>query len=196
MNGKAPAFSALKNAMCSYYPLSAETWSSFAEICTYRELRKHEYLYRAGEVPVSFSFVHSGLFRLFTVDDKGNEYNKIFFDEGKFPGAMTALLQSTPSQFIIEALEDSTVVEIHFKGFRQLLLERHDLKMFQIHYLETNWLLHKDAREVEIIQEDAAHRYRRFLRDFPALAGRLPQYHIASHLGITPTQLSRIRKKL
>lgn len=196
MSDEAPAFSALKNAMCSYYPLSAETWSSLAEICTYRELPKHECLCRAGEVPVSFFFVHSGLFRVFTVDAGGNEYNKSFFDEGKFPGTMTALLQSVPSEFTIEALEDSAVLEIHFKRFRQLLLERHDLKMFQIHYLETNWLLHKDAREVEIIQEDAAQRYRRFLRDFPTLVGRLPQYHIASHLGITPTQLSRIRKNL
>ncbi|WGL15018.1 hypothetical protein PVT68_09520 [Microbulbifer bruguierae] len=45
------------------------------------------------------------------------------------------------------------------------------------------------------MQEDAGARYQQFLRDFPKLAARLPQYHIASHLGITPTQLSRIRKK-
>lgn len=47
----------------------------------------------------------------------------------------------------------------------------------------------------ELVQEDAAQRYRRFLRRSPTLAERLPQYHIASHMGITPTQLSRIRKK-
>lgn len=195
MDKKAPAFSALKAVLFSYYPLSEKTWLSFREICKYRQLKKNEILYPAGEVPSSYSFVYTGLFRIFIVDDKGNEYNKKFFDEGKFPGAMTALLKSEPSEFVIEALEDSTVIEIHFQKFRQLLLERDDLKMFQIHYLEKNWLLDKDAREVELVQEDAAQRYRRFLRQFPTLADRLPQYHIASHLGITPTQLSRIRKK-
>ncbi|WP_308364908.1 MULTISPECIES: Crp/Fnr family transcriptional regulator [unclassified Microbulbifer] len=196
MNKTDLAFSALRNALSSYYPLSEETWSAFKAICKYREPQKSEILYLAGEVPATFSFVYSGLFRVFTVDNKGNEYNKNFFDEGKFPGAMTALLKSEPSEFTIEALEDSAIIEIHFQRFRQLLLERDDLKMFQIHYLERNWLLAKDAREVEIVQEDAAQRYRRFLREFPTLAGRLPQYHIASHLGITPTQLSRVRKNL
>ncbi len=189
------AFRALEGTLASYYPLSEESWLAFKAICKYRELGKSEILYLAGEVPASFAFVYSGLFRVFTVDNKGYEYNKNFFDEGKFPGAMTALLTSEPSEFTIEALEDSAIVEIHFQRFRRLLLERDDLKMFQIHYLERNWLLAKDSREVEIVQEDAAQRYRRFLREFSSLAGRLPQYHIASHLGVTPTQLSRIRKK-
>lgn len=195
MDKKDLAFSALRDALCSYYPLSAETWSAFSDFCKYRALEKGEILYRAGEVPETFSFVHSGLLRLFTLDERGGEYNKNFFDEGMFPGCMAALLESEPSAFTIESLEVSAIVEIHFRKFRRLLLERDDLKMFQIHYLERNWLLAKDAREVEIVQEDATQRYHRFRREFPALAARLPQYHIASYLGITPTQLSRIRKK-
>jgi hypothetical protein len=46
------------------------------------------------------------------------------------------------------------------------------------------------------VQEDASQRYVRFIQDYPFLVERLPQHHIASHLGITPTQLSRIRKKI
>ena len=70
------------------------------------------------------------------------------------------------------------------------------MKLFQIHYLEKNWLLAKDAREIELVQEDATARYLRFIDEYPRLVERLPQYHIALHLGITPTQLSRIRKNL
>ena len=51
------------------------------------------------------------------------------------------------------------------------------------------------AREVALVQEDAASRYARFVQEAPALAKRLPLFHIASHLGVTPTQLSRVRKK-
>ena len=109
---------------------------------------------------------------------------------------MTALLTQTPTALSIEALEASTVIEINFKGFRQLLLESEDLKLFQIYYLEKNWLLRSDARDSALVQEDGSTRYLRFLREFAQLSQRLAQYHIASHIGVTPTQLSRSRKKL
>ncbi|TQV87232.1 Crp/Fnr family transcriptional regulator [Aliikangiella coralliicola] len=181
--------------MDSYFPISDETWQGMKNICQFSEIEKDAILYRVGELPQSFSFVYSGLFRLFVVDDKGHEYNKIFFDERTFPGSMTALLTSSPSQYTIESLEPSVIITINFKGFRKLLLEQDDLKLFHINYLEKNWLLAKDAREVEIVQEDASQRYERFLLEHSAISSRIPQYHIASHLGITPTQLSRIRKK-
>jgi hypothetical protein len=87
------------------------------------------------------------------------------------------------------------LIEIDFLAYRRLLLEYDDLKLFQIYYLEKNWLLDKDEREISLVQLDASARYQQFMSDFPRLVERLPQYHIASHLGITPTQLSRIRKK-
>lgn len=190
------AFIALKETLASYTPLSNETWLALKAICKFRKLYKHEILYQTGEVPTAYSFVYSGLFRVFVIDRNGNEYNKNFFDEGKFPGSMAALLTSTPSQFTVDALEPSSIIEINFSAYRKLLLEKHDLKLFQIYYLEKNWLLAKDAREVEIVQEDATQRYQRFLQEYSSLSARLTQYHIASHLGITPTQLSRIRKKI
>jgi CRP-like cAMP-binding protein len=108
---------------------------------------------------------------------------------------MTALLRQEPSLHSIEALEDSTIIEINFQAFRDLLYRSEDLKLFHIHYLERHWLLDKDTREIRLVQQDAAERYQAFQREYPELLTRLPQYHIASHLGVTPTQLSRIRKK-
>ena len=189
------AFIALKRVMESYAPISTESWLALIEISRFRTINKHEVLYQASEIPDSFSFVYTGLIRVFVTDEKGDEYNKNFFEEGEFPGSMVALLTSTPSEFTFDALEPSSILEINFAGYRQLLKDQHDLKLFQIYYLEKNWLLAKDAREVQIVQENATQRYQRFLKEHPSLADRLPQYLIASHLGITPTQLSRIRKK-
>ena len=189
------AFVALKRVMDSYAPTSSETWEAVKAICDFKVIEKAQILYRTGELLNSFSFVYSGLFRVFITDDKGNEYNKAFFDEGTFPGSMTALLTATPSQFTIESLERSSIIVINFNAYRKLLLESDDLKLFHIYYLEKNWLLAKDAREVEIIQEDASQRYEKFIEMHSSISSRIPQYHIASHLGITPTQLSRIRKK-
>lgn len=188
------ALSQLKTAVEAYTPLTPATWQAMQALCRLTRLDKNQNLYHVGTVPHSFAFVVHGLVRVFITDEKGNEYNKNFFSEAMFPGAMTSLLTQTPSRYTYQAIEPSLVVEIDFKGYRELLLRADDLKLFHIYYLEKNWLLAKDAREVEIVQQDATERYIQFIKTHHALAQRLPQYHIASHLGITPTQLSRIRK--
>jgi len=51
----------------------------------------------------------------------------------------------------------------------------------------------KERRETQLIMLNASERYRAFREEYPGLEQRIPQYHIASYLGITPVQLSRIR---
>lgn len=190
------ALLALKNSFHSYATICEQTWAALVAISSIKRLEKKRILYAAGELPTHFAFIYQGLVRGFVTDSNGNEYNKIFFSEGMYPGSMTALLTNTPTHYAFQAIEDSIVVELNFAAYRQLLLEKEDLKLYHIHYLEKNWVLAKDAREVQIVQQDASRRYLDFIKYNKALASRLSQYHIASHLGITPTQLSRIRKKL
>jgi len=189
------SFEALKIVMNSYFRLSNKTWNAIEEIITFMDIKKHDCICRFNEYPDGFFFVSVGLFRTYIINEKGNEYNKNFFFENTFPGSMVALLHHEPSDFEIQALENSKVIHINFKKYRELLLEYDDLKMFHIYYLEKNWLVSKDKREVDIVQKDADERYEEFLEIYGELSLRLTQYHIASHLGITPTQLSRIRKK-
>ncbi len=182
--------------MVAYASISESAWQTFLLITRYREVPKGTMLCSVGELPQYFSYLYQGLVRCFVCDEKGNEYNKNFFDEDKFPGSMTSLLTAMPSKVGFEALEPCIIIDINFASFRQLIEQYDDFKRFQINYLEKNWLLAKDAREIEIVQQDASQRYQKFVERFPMLSTRIPQYHIASHLGITPTQLSRIRKKL
>lgn len=193
---KKQAHIALREVMESYYKLTDETWACISKFLTFSTVKKNDYLCRVNEYQTGFYFVSKGLFRVYIIDEKGHEYNKAFFDEGAFPGSMVSLLKNEPSLFEIQALEDSHVLHINFQEYRKLLLEKEDLKLFQIYYLEYNWLIKKSVREVSLVQQDAEDRYLDFLEEYPEISSRLTQYHIASHLGITPTQLSRIRKKL
>lgn len=195
MSDNTAIYQEFKRTLDAYTPISHITWQALKAVTQIKQLKKHQVLYQAGDIPSTYAWVFRGLIRGFVCDDNGNEYNKKFFDEGKFPGAMSAMLTNTPSKLGFDALEETFLIEIDFLAYRQLLLEYHDLKLFQIYYLEKNWLLDKDEREISLVQQDASARYQRFLSEFPSLVERLPQYHIASHLGITPTQLSRIRKK-
>jgi CRP-like cAMP-binding protein len=196
LNDEDKSFLALRNSLVSYAPISDKTWEALKGISKFRSLPKNTLLYSAGNMPQSYAYVYQGLMRCFACDENGKEYNKNFFDEGMFPGAMTALLTASPSMLSFESIEDTLLIEIDFLSYRKLMVESSDLKLFQIYYLEKNWLLAKDSREIEIVQDDATARYLRFIDEKPTLVNRLAQYHIASHLGITPTQLSRIRKNL
>jgi len=193
---QADALAALRITLSSYSEISDQTWLDFKSITTFKSLAKNQLLYRAGDVLSRYAYIYQGLVRAYATDHKGNLYNKNFFTEGAFPGSMTALLTATESQLSFECLEDCLLLEIDFLAFRKLMIERDDLKLFQIYYLEKNWLLAKDAREIALVQQDATVRYLDFIANYPDLVDRLPQYHIAAHLGITATQLSRIRKNL
>lgn len=190
------AWLAFRAAIHSYTEISDETWQGLRSICQINTFSKHATLYSLGQIPRSFCFIVKGLIRGYALNAKGHEYNKMFFHEGMFPGSMTALLTGTAATQAFEAIEPSLVIDIDFTAYRQLMMANEELKTFQILYLEKNWVLAKDAREVEIVQQDASVRYQGFLQQHAELVDRIPQYHIASHLGITPTQLSRIRKKL
>jgi len=184
----------LRKTIESYAHISDDTWESLVQISTLKRVKKNDCTCRFGDTARELMFVVQGLLRAYIVDEEGHEYNKNFFLENSFAGSMVSLLTKEPSYFEIEALEDSEVIFIDYEKFRELLVEKDDLKLFQIYYLEKNWLIDKESREVALVQKSATERYRDFLIKYPALEFRVPQYLIASHLGITPTQLSRIRK--
>jgi len=190
------AYKSLKTSMDLYSPLSTETWHALKQLCEWINVPIGGIIYKAGDIPETFSYVYTGLLRAYICDKDGNEYNKRFFGEGTFPGAMVALLLSEPSKFTIQAMEDTQLILINHKAYRKLLNNSHDLQYYHIQYLERNWLINQEKHEVALIQESATKRYQQFLVENLSLYKRIPLFHIASHLGITPTQLSRIRKKL
>lgn len=190
------ALTHLKHTIERYYPISPSGWSSYKQCLTSRQVKKGEILYAQGEVPTHFAFIHKGLMRAYITDVEGNEFNKNFFSEGRFPGAMTALIKSEASFLAIEALEGCEVIEIDFSKFRKALFEIPELMKFHIHYLEEHWLLEKETKEIGYLQFEAKQRYLKFLENYQVTLPRIAQYHIASYLGITPTQLSRIKKDL
>jgi len=185
---------ALRAAMARYSPLEASTWEAFTRACRPLELRKGELFVAAGERPRSFAYLHSGLMRAYALDQDGKDYTKLFFDEGMMPGAIVALLEGRPAQISVQALEDCLLIEIDHAPYRRLLESHPDLLMYHCRYLELNWVVAKEPREVALAQQTAGERYEAFQAEHPELERRLSLAQIASHLGVTPTQLSRIRR--
>jgi len=186
----------LKQTIESYYPLSDKSWKQIESTTNFQILKKGEILLGNGEIAKNLHFIAKGILRAFITDEQGNFYNKNLFLENYFAGSKVSLMLQTPSNFTIEALEDSIVININYKKYMELIYQNDDLKNFYIAHLEKNWIIEKEQREVALVMQNATERYVNLLEKHPTIADRVPLLHIASHLGITPTQLSRIRKSL
>ncbi|MFB9107718.1 Crp/Fnr family transcriptional regulator [Flavobacterium gyeonganense] len=180
----------------SYSPISGKTWKFIEEIAEFQTLKKGETLLQNGEIAKNLHFIAKGILRAYITDQQGNFYNKNLFFENAFAGSKVSLMLQTPSNFTIEALEDCLVINIDYKKYMTLINENEDLKNFYIAHLEKNWIIEKEQREVALVMQNATERYVQLLEKHTDIADRIPLLHIASHLGITPTQLSRIRKSL
>ncbi|MFH6993495.1 Crp/Fnr family transcriptional regulator [Flavobacterium sp. FlaQc-48] len=186
----------LKSKFESYAPISETSWQLIENIAAFQSIKKAEILLRNGQVAKEIYFICKGALRAFITDNEGNSYNKNIFLEGDLAGSTASLIQQIPSDFAIEGLEDSILITISYKKYRELIFQNDDLKNFYIAYLERNWVIEKEQREISIIMENATERYLDLLSKHPDISERIALLHIASHLGITPTQLSRIRKTL
>ncbi|SHM01474.1 Crp/Fnr family transcriptional regulator [Flavobacterium chilense] len=186
----------LKSKFNSYAPVSEQSWKLMENIVVFESVQKGELLLQNGKVAKEIYFIAKGALRAFITDKAGNIYNKNIFLEGNFAGSTASSLQQTPSEFSIEVLEDSILLKMNYKKYRELIFQNDDLKNFYIAYLEKNWVIEKEQREIALVMQNATERYIKLLETHPDIAERIPLLHIASHLGITPTQLSRIRKNL
>lgn len=185
-----------KKSLEDYSPISSQSWEEVKTLLEFQNLKKEEVLVNLGEKAKNLHFICKGALRAYFLDSEGKIYTKNLFLESTFAASTVSLLKDSPSYCTLDALEDSTIINLNYKKFRQLIFEKDDLKNFHIAYIEKNWIIDKEQREVSLVMEGATKRYLDLLNKYPDIDKRIQQFHIASHLGITPTQLSRIRKEL
>lgn len=176
----------------SYYPISADSERAWAALLREKMYGKGELLVAEGQVPRKFAFICKGLAYQSYFPPEGEMIIKYFFPENRLAASVTATMTGTPSMFAITAIEDTIVLEYDFSAFRKLVDSCQDVALFYINYLEKHWVVEKEPLEIAFRSDTAATRYQHFLKTHEHILPRLKKYHIASYLGITPTQLSRV----
>lgn len=174
--------------------LPAETWAEFKNLFAQAKLKKGQHFLETGKTEYKIGFVLTGIIRTFYCDASGKEYTKNFHSGNSFIGAYTSMIAHTINQIHIQALTDCELLTADYRDVENLfdkhpMIERVARKLSEFH------ALHKEKRELEMATLAADQRYRIFQEEFPGLENKIPQYLIASYLGITPTQLSRIRSQ-
>ncbi|RYC69727.1 MULTISPECIES: Crp/Fnr family transcriptional regulator [Spirosoma] len=176
-------------------PLTDSTWEVVSALFTPTTLRKNEYFALAGRVETTAAYVTQGVLRGFYRHANGLEYNKTFFVDNDFVGAYSSLVTGQPNQIYIQALTDCELFSADYSALTRLYQTHPDWERFA-RCLAEGYFVYKEKRELELVLFKADERYVRFREEYPMLEQVVAQYHVASYLGITPTQLSRIRAKV
>src|SRR5579859_851978 len=158
-------------------------------------LPKGAFLLRAGDIPRTLGFVVSGVIRLFFITPDGDEITRSFRTENSFVSSYSALLLGEPSRLFLQALEPTSLLVTPYSAY-QALTTGHLIWQIVDRKFAQQLFIRQEQRECELLLDDAATRYKKFLVDYPGLEARVKQHHIASYLGITPVTLSRIRSQL
>lgn len=157
--------------------------------------RKGEFLLHAGEVCAYAFFVEKGVLRSFTTDETGKEHIIQFGPENWFVTDRSSAYFHEPSDFSIEAIEETTVVLIDARFISNASGVYPSFMHFNEKALQ-NHIRQLQKRINLLLSATAEARYLDFIRLYPDLTLRVPQWMIASYLGITPESLSRVRKEL
>ncbi len=160
-----------------------------------KKLRKKRFLLQDGDPCIYTTFVEKGLLRSFTVDDKGNEHILQFGMQGWWVADLYSFLTGEPSEYNIEAIEDSDLLLITKSSWDQLLNE---VPAFERYFrvLIQNNLIATQRRLMGTMTTTAEERYNSLIQDFPDIIQRVPQHMIASYIGVTRETLSRLRSQL
>lgn len=160
-----------------------------------RRFIKNQTLLNIGEIWQDVFFITHGAMRLFYTSEDGREFNKGFFFERQFAWPIAPIARKEPSRFTIVTMQETQVLAADLQAFKSLLKEFDGWEKFAL--AQAEWLAEqKVIREAEFLLDTAEQRYVRFTQDYAAYLDLIPDYHIASYLGITSVSLSRIRKKL
>ena len=157
-------------------------------------LKKGDYLVKQGQICRTLYFLHTGVLSLLILKD-GDEHVKDFSLSGKFITAYTSFLKRTPSEIFIRAEQNCEISLWDGDYVTDLIKKNQHWTMFakiMVDYL----FQRKEQKEITMLLNTAEERYLLLINEFPAVFQQVPQYLIASYLGIKPQSLSRIRKML
>lgn len=188
------SFPVLQRIFSRYAQIPDAEWKAFETFIRQRTVKKNFHLLKPSQISRELSFVCKGLLRMYKLDDD-IEINTAFFPELSLADSFVSFMRQQPSEFGIQALEDTHILTISYDSMEKLGVRNNCWRELALG-ASIFKLTQKEHREMLLMNSGAEERYLNFVKKCPQLASRIPQYHLASYLGIKPQSLSRIRKNL
>lgn len=157
-----------------------------------KEIKKGRFLVRSGQTSNEFLFIDKGCLRVFWERDY-NEVTGWFAFEDDFFCELSSFIPKQASTFGVQAIEDTTILYITRTEMEKLFVE---VPIFET-FIRKFWeqiISHLVGNMISFQTETAEKRYEKAMKH-PKLSQRVPLKYLSSYLGITPSSLSRLRKR-
>lgn len=175
--------------------LTAQDIAEIASHVKQIDLRKGDYFVESGKICVNLGFILAGICRSCYYSKGGDDFTRYFIYEGRIIGDINSYLAQVPALEYIEAVTDCSLLTWSKAGFDQL---EKSVANWTVIFAKLNAqvLENKLKMASNMLVQDGYTRYLNFLNHYPGLCNRVPQAMLASYLGLTPSSLSRIRRKI
>jgi len=157
------------------------------------ELKKKEILLFSGDHSSHMRFIASGCLRGYYMDEETREHIIQIGIEDWWINDLYSYLTNTPAKQFIQAIDESVVLQIHKNDLNRLFISVPALERFFRYKLEKAYVALQE-RTINTMSKTAEERYIEFRSKYRHIEQRIPQYMVASYLGITPEFLSKLRK--
>ncbi|PCK03721.1 MAG: Crp/Fnr family transcriptional regulator [Alteromonadaceae bacterium] len=195
MNIRESASIALRNSLSQISSLSDDAWNAIEPYWEFKNLKQGEYLHKIGEPATLMAYVMDGALREYFLTFDGVEFNKAFVFSGEFTGSFFDLMSDEVSTASVQAIKPCKMLVAPYEVMHELY-DQFDCFQRLGRIVAEGLFIKKAQREHAFLTMDAQSRYLAMIKQYPNFEKELPQYHLASYLGITPVALSRIRSQL
>ncbi len=175
--------------------LTAEEESILLSKIKLRKYLKGQFVIQNGDVCRHENFVLSGCLKTFYIDNEGQEHIVMFAIENWWTADLGSFITQTPADLNVQCLENSELVQVQYNDLQQLYIDIPKLERFFRIIIQKAFVA-AQKRIINNFSLSAMDRYIQFREQYPKIEQRVPQYMIASYLGITKEFLSKIRSQL
>jgi len=187
-------YSSILNNINRYVSLTSNEEKELCSIIKTSRIKKKQFIIQPGFVCHSRTYIVEGAIRVFYLDNDGKEHTVSIGVEDWFVTDFQSYIDQSPALNFAEALEDSIIFQMRYEDIEPLCKKNHNLSEYFRLTTEKAFAFSR-RRVISNISDTAEEKYDKYIAKYPHIAKRVPQYILASYLGISPEFLSKIRKQ-
>lgn len=183
----------LRNFISQYVNLSDAEWDDISNKFRSKTILKNNYLFKQGDTCKELVFVQKGCLRLYYLKED-IEVSVWFAFKHSSAIEINSFISENPSDYFLQAIEDSEVLCLPKTELNKLYKRQPKMQEMMRKFWED--VILNLINRFTALQKDSAEKRYLDLLDKPEYLETIPQKYLASFIGVTPTSLSRIRKKI